>query len=441
MPWNDNADGSGGSRPNVTPGPWGSPPPGGRPEGKTEGEGQRPSPPKSPWGSGQGGGGGGGGSRGPQGGPPTGGPRGGGGGPRRPLPQGPDLNELAKRASDRVRGYFTGPGGRIKPAAVAAVAGVVGLLWLASGVYVVQGNEQAVITRFGQLVRTKGPGLGYHAPAPFERAELVEVTDLQRLDIGGGTSDDRPNESQMLTADENIVDLDFTVQWRIVDPAKYLFNVSGQEATVGMVAESAMREVVGQTALDPIISTGRGQVQQRTLELMQSVLDSYDSGVRVVEVQIRTANPPEEVIAAFREVASAGQERESLINEANAYRNRVVNEAKGDASRIRQSAEGYRERVVREAEGAASRFNQVYAEYSQAPGVTRDRLYLETMERVLRQSNKVIIDGEGASAPIILPPDVFRPRGRVADSALDPGPSQPSQSAPASTTQAPGAGR
>ena len=343
---------------------------------------------------------------------------------------------------DEVRCFFSGPGGRgVRPRSVAIAAGVVGGLWLLSGVYVVQGNEEGVITRFGAYARSSGPGLGYHLPAPLEQVQTVPVTDLQRTAVGGGDTQDVPGESMMITADENIVDLDFTVQWRINDAAKYLFNVADQDATVKMVAESAMREVVGRTALDPIISTGRGRVQAETQTLMQSILDQYDTGVQVVEVQIRNANPPREVIAAFREVASAGQDAESAVNEANAYRNRVVNEAQGDAARIRQASEGYRERVTREAEGSAARFNQVYAEYSRAPAVTRDRIYLETMERVLRQSNKVIVDGGGATtAPVILPPELFRNRGV---SSGEPGQAMngapqgaPAPTAPASAPQA-----
>lgn len=406
MPWNDSSN-----QGSKSPGPWGSPPPGGsggRPDDKpspSSGGGDKP-PPKSPWGTGGGG-------RGPLGGPPR---------PRRPqgAGQGPDFNDLARRLNELGRRVFGSPGGRgLSRRAVALAAGGVGLLWLFSGVYAVQGNEQAVVTRFGEYVRTKGPGLGYHLPGPFERVEKVSVTNLQTTNIGGRAEDDRPEESQMLTGDENIVDLDFSVQWRISDAGAYLFNVAEPEATVRMVAEAAMREVVGRTALDPIISTGRGQVQTQAQSLMQGILDRYNAGVQVVEVQIRNANPPSEVIQAFREVASAGQERESLINEANTYRNRVVNEAKGDAARIRQASEGYRERVTREAEGSAARFNQVYGQYQAAPGVTRDRIYLETMERVLRQSNKVIVDGNGASTPIFLPPEIFR-QGRRAATAEGP---------------------
>ena len=419
MPWNDNSNpGSGGG------GPWGSPPPSGQPTPPTGGGSEGKPPPKSPWGGGGGG---------PN--PPR--------KPQRPLRRpslpggGPDLDGLTRRAGERVRQFFTGPGGRgVNKRSVGLVAAGVGGLWLMSGVYVVQTNEEAVVTQFGAYSRTTGPGLGYRIPWPFERVQKLPVTTLQPTNVGGGEGADRVEESMMITADENIVDLDFTVQWRINDAAKYLFNIADQEATVKMVAESAMREVVGRTAPDPIISTGRGQVQQQTLVLMQQILDQYDAGVQVVEVQIRNANPPRDVIAAFREVASASQDAESAINEANAYRNRVVNEAKGDAARIRQASEGYRERVTREAEGQAARFNQVYAEYRQAPGVTRDRLYLETMERVLRSSNKLIVDGNGATAPVILPPDLFR-RGQAETPPVAAG-----QTAPATATpQTAGAAR
>ena len=231
----------------------------------------------------------------------------------------------------------------------------------------------------------------------------------------------------MLTGDENIVDLDFSVTWRISDADNYLFRVADPETTVKAVAESAMREVVGRTPFQSIVSTGRARVQQQAEALMQGILSSYGAGITVVEVQIRAAEPPREVIDAFRDVARAGQNAEAAINEANTYRNRVVNEAVGDAAAIRQQAEGYRERVAREAEGEAARFNQVHAQYQAAPGVTRERLYLETMERVLRNSNKIILDGNGSTnAPIILPPDAFQRRAAPAPATgQQPAPAQP----------------
>jgi len=314
----------------------------------------------------------------------------------------------------RLRQFFSGPGGdQIRPGAIAAVAGVAFALWAMSGLYLVQPNEQAVVTTFGAYSRSSGPGLNYALPAPIERVEKVPVTSLNRIDIGGADGADVPEESLMLTGDENIVDLDFSVTWRVADAARYIFTIRDPEESVKAVAESAMREVVGRRDLESILTRGRGEVQAQAAELMQQTLDSWGAGVNVVEVQIRNANPPAEVVDAFREVANAGQDAESAVNEANTYRNRVINEAKGDAARITQAAEAYREQAVREATGEASRFDQIYAEYRSAPGVTRERLYIETMQRVLQNSNKVIVDSEGASAPIILPPEVFRPRTGV----------------------------
>lgn len=359
MPWNDNAN----------PGPWGSP----RPD-DDKGGGQRP--PNRPTG------GGGGGNR-----PP---PRG---------PQGPNLNGAFDKASERVRRFFGGPGGQIQPRAVAAVAAGIAGLWLLSGVYVVQPNETAVVTTFGAYSRSETSGLRYHLPAPFEAVEKVSVTSLNRLDVGGAAEASVPQESLMLTGDENIVDLQFSVQWRVKNAADYVFKLADRDDVVKSVAESAMREVVGKTPLSPILSTGRGQVQTQARDLMQRILDSYSSGIEVVDVQIRNSQPPAQVIAAYRDLQKAEQDQQSSINEANA-----------EAAKLRQGAQAYREQIVREAEGESARFSQVYEQYKLAPAVTRDRLYIETMQRVLAKSNKVIVDGKNTSAPIILPPDVFRPR-------------------------------
>jgi membrane protease subunit HflK len=300
----------------------------------------------------------------------------------------------------------------VRPGAIAAVAGAVFALWALSGLYMVQPNEEGVVTTFGAYSRSEAPGLRYHLPTPIEDVEKVPVTSLNRIDIGGtGTADgDIPQESLMLTSDENIIDLNFSVTWRVADASRYLFATRNPEEAVKAVAESAMREVIGRTPLDPILTTGRGQVQLQTAELMQKTLDSWGAGVSIVEVQIRGVNPPQEVVAAFRDVLSADQDRASAVNEADAYRNRVVNEAKGDAAKIVQYAQGYRERAVRTATGDAARFNSIYNEYRHAPEATRQRLYLETMEQVLEHSNKVVISGKGLTAPVILPPDVFRPR-------------------------------
>jgi membrane protease subunit HflK len=332
---------------------------------------------------------------------------------------GAGLEELRRRLS----GMFGGPGG-VRPGAIAAIGGIAFALWALTGVYVVQPNEEAVVTTFGAYSRSEAPGLRYHLPVPIERAEKVPVTTLNRIDIGGtGTPDgDIPQESLMLTSDENIIDLNFSVTWRVQDAARYIFATRNPEEAVKAVAESAMREIIGKTPLDPIFTTGRGTVQLQVADLMQKTLDRWGAGVSIVEVQIRSVNPPQEAIAAFRDVQSAEQDRDSAVNEANTYRNRVVNEAKGDAAKITQSAQGYREQAVREATGDAARFNSIYNEYRRAPGATKDRLYIETMQKVLARSNKVIVDAKGASAPIILPPDVFKPRAPTPTVTVEPAP-------------------
>jgi len=400
MPWNDNAN----------PGPWGSPPP----------DDNRREPAR----------------RGDQGGPR---------GPRRP--EGPELEALFERLRRRLGGLFGGgPGQGVRPGAVAAIAGGVFALWALSGLYIVQPNEEAVVTTFGAYSRSAGPGLRYHLPGPIERAEKVPVTNLNRIDIGGAPDAEAPQESLMLTADENIVNLTFSVTWRINDAARYLFSTRNPEEAVKAVAESAMREVIGTTPLDQIMTTGRGKVETQTTDLMQRTLDTWGAGVSVVGVQIRAAGPPPDVVAAFRDVSNAQQDADSAVNEANTYSNRVVNEAKGDASRIVQGAQAYREQAVREALGDAARFNSIETEYRRAPGVTRERLYLETMERVLDHSNKVVVSGKGTNAPIVLPPDVFKPRAPAAASGSPPAqaapaaPDQQSQAQPSSSGAQPGAG-
>ena len=317
-----------------------------------------------------------------------------------------------------------GPGGGVRPGAIAAIAGAAFALWALSGLYQVGPNEQAVVTTFGAYSRSEAPGLHYRLPSPIEDVEKVPVTSLSRIDIGGtGTADgDIPQESLMLTSDENIIDLNFSVTWRIADASRFLFSTRNPEEAVKAVAESAMREVIGKTPLDLILTSGRGQVQLQTADLMRRTLDSWGAGVSIVEVQIRGVNPPQEVVAAFRDVLSADQDRASAVNEADAYRNRVVAEAKGDAAKIVQSAQGYREQAERTATGDAARFNSIYNEYKRAPQATRQRLYLETMERVLARSNKVVISGKGVTAPVILPPDVFRPRTGPAAAVAAPPP-------------------
>jgi membrane protease subunit HflK len=382
MPWNDNAN----------PGPWGSPSP----------DDDRREPARRP-------------DRGPR------------------RPEGPEFDQAFERLRRRFSGLFGGPGQGMRPGAVAVIAGGLVLLWALSGIYVVQPNEEAVVTTFGAYSRTARSGLRYHLPAPIERAEKVAVTNLNRIDVGGAPNAETPEESLMLTADENIVNLTFSVTWRVADAPRYVFSTRNPEEAVKAVAESAMREVIGTTPLDQIMTKGRGEVETQTAELMQRTLDAWGAGVSVVGVQIRAAGPPPDVVQAFRDVSNAQQDADSAVNEANTYSNRVVNEAKGDAARIVQGAQAYREQAVREAVGDAARFNSIEDEYRRAPNVTRERLYLETMERVLAHSNKVVVSGKGTNAPIVLPPDVFKPRSTAAAPAVpppaSPAPEQPQVSA------------
>ena len=342
----------------------------------------------------------------------------------------PTSRRLRQRLSEQTNRLFRGPGGRgVRPQVVWAIIAVAALGWLVTGVYTVQAYQEAVITRFGSYDRSVGPGLHYHLPTPIERAELVSVTNQNKTVIGGTPGAPAPDESLMLTGDENIVDLAFTVQWHVSDAANYLFRVREPEDAVKAVAESAMREVVGRSLLRDILTNGRGQVQVQTLALMQTHPRPLPGRASPsIEVQIQNANPPADVVAAYQDIARAGQDQQGYINEANTYRNRVVNEAKGDAAKIVQAAQGYREQVVREAQGQAARFDQLYPEYRKAPAVTRERLYIETMQQMLSHSKKVIVDARGATAPIILPPDAFRAQAakpRRAPAALKGATSEP----------------
>jgi membrane protease subunit HflK len=386
MPWNDNAN----------PGPWGSPPPEKEPgkdsDKKPEAKDAERGPPRR---------------RQPPP-PPPGNPP-------------PDLDELLARLRqtfNRLMGGGTGnplggEGRGFDRRTVYVVLGAVGALWLFSGVYIVQPRAQAVLMTFGAYTATSGPGLHYRLPWPFQSVRQVEFTRLRTTVIGNVPADDpsspadssvEPSDSPtlMLTGDENIVDLSFNVQWRVKNTKDYLFNIDNPDSLLTSVAESAMREVVGRTPLNPIISTGRGQVETQTAALMQDILDRYGAGIIIEAVQINKSGPPLAVAAAFREVASAKQDAQ-----------KAANVAQGKAAAQIQDAKGYQAQVVQEAQGEAARFNSVYAQYKLAPGVTRQRLYIETMQKVLAGSTKVIVDGKGTTAPIVLPPSVFQPKPSV----------------------------
>uniref|UniRef100_UPI002FE0B87C FtsH protease activity modulator HflK n=1 Tax=Pseudoxanthobacter sp. TaxID=1925742 RepID=UPI002FE0B87C len=318
-----------------------------------------------------------------------------GGGPQRgPAGGPPDLEELLRRSQDRLRtilpgGGGSGPGWRTVLVAGVAVVG----LWLATGFYRVEQGEVGVEMVFGRFVGLTQPGLNYNWPYPVGSVETPDVLRMRETTVGlreieplrGGPASgvDVPEESLMLTADENIVDVDFKVLWRISSAPDFLFNVQNPEGTVKAVAESAMREVVGRTAIQRVLTDQREQIQTQVQALMQQVLDGYKAGIEISQVQMLKVDPPQQVIDAFRDVQAARADQERVQNEAQAYANRVIPEARGQSASITQSAEGYRDRAIAEAEGQASRFLSLYREYAKAPDLTRERLYLETMQKVL----------------------------------------------------------
>ncbi|MCR9255620.1 MAG: FtsH protease activity modulator HflK [Alphaproteobacteria bacterium] len=371
MPW-DNKGGSGG--------PWGG--------GGSGGNGG------SPWGRPQGGGGGGGGGRGPGG----------------PTP--PDVEELLRRGQDNLKKFIPGGGGN--KILIGIGAAVLVAIWLFSGFYRVQPNEQGVVLRFGEWINTTQPGLHYHLPTPIETVITPDVTRENRIEVGfrstgqttsrGSSVADVPEESLMLTGDENIVDIDFVVFWRIQDAGQFLFNIRSPDLTVKAAAESVMREIVGQTPIQTTLTEGRLVIEQRAQEEMQRLLNEYLAGIEIRSVQLQAVDPPQDVIDAFNEVQRAKADKERTRNEAEAYRNDIVPRARGQAERLIQEARAYKEEVVERSTGDANRFNQVYAAYSIAEDVTKRRIYLETLEQVLGGVNKVIIDdaiGEGGGQGVV----------------------------------------
>jgi membrane protease subunit HflK len=338
-----------------------------------------------------------------------------GSGPQSTGPKPPDLEDLLRRGQDKLQTML--PGGNFSGMGIALILVGALAIWGLSGFFRVQSEELGVVLRFGKHVRTVQPGLNYHLPYPIETVLLPKALRVSTLSIGmrvvddsrrGGTTTirDVPEESLMLTGDENIVDVDFTVLWRIKPDGvgNFLFNIQNPEGTVKAVAESAMRDLIGRSTIQPILTGARTTIEAGVLELMQKTLDGYGSGVLVQQVQMQKVDPPQQVIDAFRDVQAARADLERLQNEAQTYANRVVPDARGRAAQILQVAEGYKEQAVAEAKGQSARFLKVYDEYKKAPAVTRERLYLETMERVLGGADKLVLDqGAGGSAPGVVP--------------------------------------
>ena len=356
MPWNDQNGGGGG--------PWGS--------GGGSGDGKNGSPWGKPPGDGQ---------------------------------KGPDLEDQLRKVQDRFKGSFRGNGGSggsggkgFGAFGLVVLIVVVVLAWLASGFVIVQPGQQAAVFQFGKWERNLRSGPHFHLPYPVESHEIVEVESRRETQIGG-TRD----ESLMLTKDENIADVQFTVVWKVktLSPQEYILNVKDPEATVRMVAESVMREVVGKSELQRVITTERGEIELTVANLTQELLDQYKTGVNILNIQIAKGDPPQQVIGAFNDVNVAQQDAEQAINRATQEANKLVPDARGEASQILQQAEAYRDQVVADATGEASRFDQIFTEYRKAPQITKERMYLESMERVLKRTDKLILDSDSGAVPYL----------------------------------------
>jgi len=340
------------------------------------------------------------------------------GGGQRP----PSIDDLAGQFQDSLKKIFPGgtniPGGK-KPIGLFIIIALA--LWLGSGFYRVLPDEQGVVLRFGKFVNLTQPGLNYHLPFPVETALTPKVTRVNRIDVGYRSASDTgratgvadvPEESLMLTGDENIVDINYSVFWLIKDGGKFLFNIQDPEETVKSVAETAMREVVARNPIQTVLTGGRARIEIDTQKIMQEILDFYESGIQITQVQTQKADPPKEVIDSFRDVQAAKADKERLQNEADAYANDVIPRARGEAAQIVQQAEGYKRQVVASAEGEASRFLAIYDEYKNAKAVTQERMYLETMEKVLAGIDKIIIDqkSSGGVVPYLPLPELGKKR-------------------------------
>jgi modulator of FtsH protease HflK len=312
----------------------------------------------------------------------------------------PDLDELLKRLKARFSGK--GGGGGAPGSGAGLPSGMMGLLalvllglWLASGFYVVDEQERAVVLRFGQHVGTSDPGLRWHIPWPVEREEVVNVTGVRSV----------RDQAVMLTRDENIIDVELTVQYRVMAIEDYVFNVADPDMTLRQAVKASLREVVGTSEMDFILTAGRQEVAIRTKQLLQDRLESYKTGLIVTEVNLQNAQPPQAVQSAFADAIKAREDQQRLKNEAEAYANDRLPRARGAAARLMEEAKGYREQVIARAEGDASRFTQLVREYRKAPKVTRERLYLDTMSQVLGANSKILVDVDSGSPVFYLPLD------------------------------------
>ncbi|WP_229223548.1 FtsH protease activity modulator HflK [Duganella sp. sic0402] len=375
----------------------------------------------------------------------------------------PDMEQLWRDFNNRLNNLFGqkkgpnnnnnggdngggGDGGGNRPdfsggirATAGAVGAVVALIWLASGSFIVQEGQTGIVYTFGKVSHTTGSGFNWRWPYPFQSNETVKVSQMRMVEIGyrGNIKNKQARESLMLTDDENIIDIQFAVQFKLKDPVAWLMNNRDEEDTVRQVAETSIREIVGKNKMDFVLYEGRDKVAFETQQLMQQILDRYASGVLVSSVTLQAVQPPEQVQVAFDDAVKAGQDRERQKNEGQAYANQVVPTARGAASRLMQEAEGYRSMVVENATGNASRFKQVLVEYQKAPGVTRDRLYLETMQQIFSSTSKVMVDAKSGSNLLYLPLDKLIAQAAATDAQAAAARAAQAGGAPAASTTLP----
>lgn len=328
----------------------------------------------------------------------------------------PDLDEMWRNFNQKLSAMFGGKkpssGGGMPSSGQAfgglgVVVALAVVVWLGSGFYIVNAGERGVVLRFGKYVETTEPGPRWHMPYPIESVEVVNMEQVRTIEVGyrNTVKSKVLKESLMLTDDENIIDIQFAVQYTLKDPKAYLFNNRHPDDAVMQTAETAIREIVGKSKMDFVLYEGRAEVAAKSAKLMQEILDRYQTGIAISKVTMQNAQPPEQVQAAFDDAVKAGQDRERQKNEGQAYANDVVPRARGAASRLLQESDGYKQRVIANAEGDASRFKQVVAEYNKAPGVTRDRLYLDAMQQIYSATSKVLVDQKGSNSMLYLPLD------------------------------------
>lgn len=331
----------------------------------------------------------------------------------------PDLDEVWRKFNQKLNNLFGGKGGDGGTPSgggsgfaggrkvVGILIGILALVWIASGFYIVDTGQRGVVLRFGKFLETTDPGPRWHLPWPIESREIVNIDQVRTVEVGyrNNVKSKVLKESLMLTDDENIIDLQFAVQYLLKDPVDFLFVNRGPDEAALHIAETAMREIVGKNKMDFVLYEGRAEIATRAKLLMQEIHDRYKTGISISQVTLQNIQPPEQVQAAFDDAVKAGQDRERLKNEAEAYANDVVPRARGLASRLKEEAEGYKLAVTANAEGEASRFSQIFAEYQKAPQVTRQRIYLDTMQTVMNNTSKVVVDQKGGNSLLYLPLD------------------------------------